>query len=167
MGKSECIDGGAVLIRGSKSNRAREIPQEVPLIKKMIEAFALEAQINRLLQSRERLRSRQTRITSIWHSDVVRGGKGSDFAEIQADIEEQEAALREFKKQYNTAIFEIDTHPDADLLNNDEFHTLKYIYAYGFTLEKAAAEMHVSQTSAWRYKAAALKKLQNGCLKDG
>ena len=129
---------------------------------KMLEAFAIEVQINRLRQSQERLKSKQTRTTSSWRSVVVKGGVNDDFAEIQSDIEEQNTAIKELTGRYNATMLEIDMHPDADILSNNEFFTLKYLYAYGYTIERAALEMHVSQSSAWRWQVEAFEKLQRG-----
>lgn len=129
---------------------------------KMLEAFAIEAQINRLRQSQEQLRSRQTRTTASWRTIVVKGGPHDDFAEIQSDIEEQNAAIKDLIRRYNVIMREIDMHPDADILSNNEFFTLKYLYAYGYTIERAALEMHVSQSSAWRWQVEAFEKLQRG-----
>lgn len=145
----------------------REIAREVPLTSKMLDAFGIETQIKRLKQSQERLRARQTRTTSTWHSVVIKGGANGDFAEIQADIEEQNAAIQELVRRYNATMREIDTHPDADVLSNDEFFALKYIYAYGCTIEKAALELKASQSSVWRWQTAAFKKLRKGAFVDG
>lgn len=149
-------------ISSRRTDKYIQIAQELSLTKKMLDAFAIEQQIKRLLQSRERLKIKQTRITSTWQQTKVKGGTGSDFAELQGDIEEREAAIRDSKNRYNALILEIDMHPDADFLSDIEFLALKHIYAYGLVIEKAAAEMHVSPATVYRCKQSAFEKLQKG-----
>lgn len=113
------------------------------LIQMMLDVRRIERQIVRLQDSAKRWESQKYKITS--HiSGMPHGGERLDLCDINQEIDDINAKVLETRQQRNVLIAELDTHPDADRLEPEEYEALKYKYIYELTHEAIAETMHVS-----------------------